>query len=249
MSSNRRFFVLALVPFLGACSWFTDFKQQPSIGTWQVFQADSAELKGFRGNPQGSVPVTGTAVAEYSVSYTPAPLTVDSLSGLANPVPVTEASLARGRQYYEMNCAVCHGSAGDGNGTLKQLNPMYAFAPSLIGDGTKARTDGYIFGMLRNGRGLMAPVNRIAEGDRWHVVNYVRALQGRHSVPTTRIGLPGETGETWPGATPLGPNRWPRHAMPTLNVVKKAAEHGDASHGADHAAPAAGEAKKTEGGH
>lgn len=246
MSSNRRFAVLALLPLLGACNWFTDFKQQPSIGTWQVFQADSAELKGFRGNPQGSVPTTGTVMAAYSVSYTPAPQTLDSLSALVNPVPVDDASLARGRTYYEINCVVCHGAAGDGNGTLKQLNPQYGFAPSIIGDGTKARTDGYIFGMLRNGRGLMAAANRIAEQDRWHVVNYVRALQGRHAVPGTRVGLPGETGETWPGATPLGPTRWVPHAMPTLTVVKKAA----GEHGGDHAAPAAaGEAKKTEGGH
>ena len=43
----------------------------------------------------------------------------------------------------------------------------------------KGRTDGYIFGMIRNGRGLMPPYNRIEEMDRWDVVNYVRALQGK----------------------------------------------------------------------
>ncbi len=248
MSSNRRLAVLALVPFLGACSWFTDFKQQPSVGTWQVFQADSAETKGFRGSPQGSIPTTGTVMAGYSVSYAPIPATIDSLSGIANPVPADSASLARGRIYYQMNCAVCHGDKGDGNGTLKALNPAYGFAPSLIGDGTKARTDGYIFGMLRNGRGLMAPVNRIAEQDRWHVVNYVRGLQGRYPVAIGPVGLPGQTAETWPGRNQFGPTRAVPHVMPTLNVVKKAA----GEHGGDHAtepAPAAGEAKKTEGGH
>ncbi len=50
------------------------------------------------------------------------------------------------------------------------------------------RTDGYIWGMIRNGRGLMPTYNRIEELDRWDVVNYVRGLQGscRRSSRRTR---------------------------------------------------------------
>ena len=57
-------------------------------------------------------------------------------------------------------------------------------------------TDGYIFGMIRNGRGLMPTYNRIEEMDRWDVVNYVRGLQGKlpQPVPTGPVGCPGETG-------------------------------------------------------
>jgi hypothetical protein len=39
-------------------------------------------------------------------------------------------------------------------------------------------TDGYIFGIISNGRTLMPSYRRIPADDRWYVVNYVRQLQG-----------------------------------------------------------------------
>ena len=80
---------------------------------------------------------------------------------------------------------------------------------NLTMDITKARTDGYIFGMIRNGRGLMPPYNRIEEMDRWDVVNYVRALQGVNgkTVPIGPLAAPGVTGDKVPGATEMGPTR------------------------------------------
>ena len=38
---------------------------------------------------------------------------------------------------------------------------------SIVTDKAKAYADGYIFGMIRNGRGLMPTYNRIEEPDRW----------------------------------------------------------------------------------
>jgi mono/diheme cytochrome c family protein len=214
--------VLALPLSLGACEWFTDFKNQPRIEPWEPFsQVDTDTTEGFRGNPAGSVPVTGTIVAGYEVSYRPLPNVVDSLSYLENPVPVTEASLARGRMNYQINCAVCHGDLGDGNGTLRQLNPAYGFAPAINGAATQARTDGYIYGMMRNGRGLMKPYRRIEEMDRWDVVNYVRALQGLVDIPheTGPVGMPGQNGATVPGPSASAPARPAPFMRPTIQLT------------------------------
>ena len=82
--------------------------------------------------------------------------------------------------------------------------------PTIRIDAAKARTDGYIFGMIRNGRGLMPPYNRIEERDRWDLINYLRALQGRVTgVPFERgpLARPGVTGDKVPGPSTLGPNR------------------------------------------
>ena len=75
---------------------------------------------------------------------------------------------------------------------------------------TKDRTDGYIFGMIRNGRNTMPSYNRIEERDRWDVVNYVRALQGLVTNVTFERGplaLPGVNGDKVPGPSTIGPNR------------------------------------------
>ena len=93
------------------CEWFTDFKRQPHVVTWESWRTDSL---GVRGAPQGSVPTDGTAMPSWLVSYSPSIATIDSLAAIPNPVPVTEASLANGRKHFQINCAVCHGANADG---------------------------------------------------------------------------------------------------------------------------------------
>lgn len=227
MRNNAVVRVLALATctlWFGACDWFTDFKQQPSVHTWGEFSADSAELKGFRGQPAGSVGTNGTLISIYQVSNSPLPLTIDSMSALPNPVAVDDRSLLNGRKYFQINCAVCHGESGDANTPMKQLNPMFGFPPSLLTDQAKGRSDGYIWGMMRNGRGLMPPYNRIEEADRWDVVNYVRGLQGRYPVTVGPVGRPGETGDKLPGVTRLGPTVPAAYFHPV--VVSRAARSG-----------------------
>jgi mono/diheme cytochrome c family protein len=217
-SMMRRLAILAVPFMLGACQdWFTDFKQQPSVGTWQNPMADSTgELIPSRGNPQGSVPVTGTTVAAWQVSYTGGLAQLDSMAGLGNPVAADERSLANGRKQYQINCAVCHGAAGDVNTPLKQVNiVMGSVVPSLVAGTALTRTDGYIWGIIRNGRGMMQPYNRIPEMERWDVVNYIRGLQGRYPVEKTAVGFPGQTGDALPGASLIGPTRWVPHTMPS----------------------------------
>jgi mono/diheme cytochrome c family protein len=207
MSVSRWRRVAAVLPLLSlaACgdNWFTDFKRQPSVVTWESLRSDSVAV---RGNPQMSVPTTGTFMAGFQVSYMGLPSTLDSMSVLANPTPPNEASLVNGRKYYQINCAVCHGDKAMGDGKAVKYG---MFAPNLTADATKARSDGYLYAIIRNGRGIMPSYNRIEEMDRWDVVNYVRGLQGRlgAAVPTGPVGQPGETGTKLPGMTRMAPTR------------------------------------------
>lgn len=193
--------LFSLVAGLGACSWFTDFKEQPKIDPWES-PSDSIP---FRGNPQNSVSIYGSAAPGFAVSRLAMPATVDSMSGIANPVPADARSLHNGRMYYQINCAVCHGEAGKGDGPI--LAAKAIFPPPLIGASAEGRTDGYIWGIIRNGRGAMPSYNRIEELDRWDVVNYVRGLQGKYQVVVGPVGLPGETGDKVPGYSQMGPTR------------------------------------------
>lgn len=237
MSANnvRRLAALALPLLLGACTqeeWLTDMKQQPSVGTWQYFGFDTiaGDTTPFRGNPQGSVPTNGIALASWQISYAAMPATVDSMSSLENPVAADARSIANGHKLYQINCAVCHGDLGDGKGTMAALNPAYAFVPAINGAATQARTDGYLFGMLRNGRGLMPSQNRIPEAMRWDVINYVRGLQGRYAVTTGAVGFPGQTGDKLPGYSAVGPTVPSSYLKPSTTGItpkaEKAAEAG-----------------------
>src|SRR5215467_2285515 len=69
--TTSRFSLAFLVPllFLGACSWFTDFKQQPKIDPWET----ASDTIPFRGNPQNSVSIYGSAAPGFLYDRAPTP--------------------------------------------------------------------------------------------------------------------------------------------------------------------------------
>ena len=201
-----RLAVLAAIPLaLGACDWFTDFKSQPSIRYWESAGNDSLPT---RANPVHSVPTTGAQTPAFAFGYGKDVATRDSMSVLRNPRPMSEESLRNGRMHYQINCSVCHGPSGRGAGAPVGQFGFPVF-PLTVGNAAD-KPDGFIYATIRNGANIMPPYNRIEEMDRWDVVNYVRALQGRapgFTVDTLPFGTPGQTGAAVPGYTPRGPTR------------------------------------------
>jgi mono/diheme cytochrome c family protein len=203
MRGARRLALAGVVAGLGACSWFTDFKQQPKHDPWE----SPSDTTPMRGNPQNSVSLYGTAAPGYQYGRLPTIGALDSMAGIQNPVPADARSLHNGRMYYQINCAVCHGESGKGFAESPIAKYPGVYAPALANGTAVARTDGYIWAIIRNGRGAMPSYDRIEELDRWDVVNYVRGLQGKYTVAIGPTGLPGETGSKVPGFTQMGPTR------------------------------------------
>jgi len=203
--SARSAVVLSLPLLFGACSWFTDFKRQPKIDPWEpMSQNDADSMSAPRGQPKYSVPISGTSAAAYMISYNALPGVIDSFNVVPNPVPVDERSVENGRKYFQINCAVCHGIGGNGN----PIGAKYGIiAINLMNERVGAFQDGYIYGMMRNGRGLMPSYNRIEEADRWDVVNYIRTLQGKTKFKpdSSPAGYPGQNGTSVPGYTASAP--------------------------------------------
>lgn len=84
--------------------------------------------------------------------------------------------IKRGQERYDINCAICHGRAGAGDGTVKAFGLMTV--ASLVAQPVVEQPDGRIFNTITHGRSTMGaygPV--ITVEDRWAIVTYVRALQ------------------------------------------------------------------------
>lgn len=215
MSVHRRLYsvtALAAVLVLAGCGdWFTTFTQQPSISNWEVATMDSSRIDstGARGNPVGSVPMIGGDYPDWVFPYTPIDGVINQMSVLENPVPATMESINRGHRYFQINCAVCHGDLGMGDGKAVSKDVGFLIPKSLVSDTVRNRSDGFIYGVIRNGRGQMPSYNRIEALNRWDVVNYLRGLQGMLSfaVPTGPLAIPGETGDAVPGATATSPQQ------------------------------------------
>ncbi len=159
---------------VGSVPWFTTMRDQVAVRPFE--NADSSLRAPKFLPPEGSIPTTGH---EDSLDIFGAGLA--AVNAMRNPVPATAASLARGRRIYDTYCAVCHGAQGAGDGTVAGRLGYVPAINTPVSVGMQIRlSDGYLYAVLRHGRGLMPRYgDRILDPrDRWNVVNYVRSLQG-----------------------------------------------------------------------
>jgi mono/diheme cytochrome c family protein len=110
------------------------------------------------------------------------------------PAPVTRETLERGRQRFEIYCAVCHGRTGEGNGMI--VHRGFPAPPSFHLDRLREAPVGHIVEVINNGYGLMySYASRVEPADRWAIAAYIRALQlSQHATltdapPTERARL------------------------------------------------------------
>lgn len=94
------------------------------------------------------------------------------------------AFLKRGEEVFNVNCAICHGKSGDGQGMTGHFG-VPGIANLTQDTYTQAvYPDGRLFDVISNGKGNMgAYKHNIALRDRWAVVSYVRALQLARKAP------------------------------------------------------------------
>lgn len=93
-----------------------------------------------------------------------------------NPLPIEMSVLERGRERFDIYCAPCHDRTGSGRGIVALRS---SWLPSdLREERLRKASDADLFDVITNGRRTMPPYRfQIAEGDRWAIVAYVRALQ------------------------------------------------------------------------
>lgn len=117
---------------------------------------------------------------------------------LTNPLPVTKENIEAGHHLYQVNCAVCHGKEGAGDGSItkdrsvtdsrgtRQLEnfpepPSYhksAGTPSSRGGLMGDLTAGKIYHTIYYGVGAMGShASQLNPEERWKVVMYVQELQ------------------------------------------------------------------------
>ena len=121
--------------------------------------------------PVGAVPVTGREIQRSVVEWAAVP----------NPAPDSPEALVVGAELFRINCAMCHGLEGRGDGPMAPifLDSGYLAPPDLTGPITSGRTDGDIFGVVTNGILVMPKFRQLlSPEERWLIVRHVRALQG-----------------------------------------------------------------------
>ncbi len=111
-----------------------------------------------------------------------------------SPVETTAELLDRGRERFNIICAVCHDRTGTGKGMVTHyigLTPP----TNLMEQAIREIPDGQIFNTITNGvRNMPSYKHQIPVEDRWAVIAYLRALQ--RSQTTTIEDVPADIRST-----------------------------------------------------
>ena len=147
--------MLLLLYSLPGCD-YARMREQESIRT---HEAQLPEM------PKGTIPVSeGTEE-----------LKMQDFQKISNPLGNSRDVLERGSRSYGYFCVVCHGSKGDGNGTVGQ-----SFAPlptDLRSPYVQNQKDGVLFYRINFGFNRHPPLYRtIEKEDSWAIIRYIRSL-------------------------------------------------------------------------
>ncbi len=96
---------------------------------------------------------------------------------LKNPLSPTKNDLAIAKEIYELNCAMCHGVTGKGDGYLVTSGKFTTDVTSLVDDFVQDKPDGEIFHVITVGSvsGFMGSHSaQVKEQDRWRIVSYIK---------------------------------------------------------------------------
>jgi mono/diheme cytochrome c family protein len=98
------------------------------------------------------------------------------IKGFPAGIAVTRDLVVRGQERYQIYCAPCHGTLGDGNGITKSYGMVAT--PTYHDDRLRSMAEGEIYNTITHGKNTMfSYADKLSPDERWAVVAYVRALQ------------------------------------------------------------------------
>lgn len=161
--------------------------QEAEINARPSLHGADSEVTLFKenGNMTALLPVKGTVPREGGIEYLPydKPNTPEALSASksikSSPLPLEEreADLVRGRKMYEINCAICHGTKGDGKGPIKVSGKYNGPVPNYK---DKNISVGSVYHVIMHGKNAMGSyASQLQPQDRWRVAEYVLELKNK----------------------------------------------------------------------
>jgi mono/diheme cytochrome c family protein len=179
---------------LGGCNWWYNDVPSPDDLMHKIPWFDhmifSKAIQPYEGSnmprntPMGAVPVGGGEADWHTGNPAALTFNFDTMVAkkLVRPKFTPRPDSRSGEDVYNTYCALCHSAQGTGaaDAPVKEM-----LAPSLLTAQARGYADGYLYSMVRYGRGRMPQYgDKIVRLDeRWAVVDYLRSLQAKSAPP------------------------------------------------------------------
>lgn len=174
--------IISMLLIFSACS--RDNRNHPGY-TYVNDMAPSEAYEYYSDNPNftdgktAQSPVAGTisrGLIPYQYAKTDTGQVLAGIN-LKNTLSATAKDYATAKEIYNINCAMCHGETGKGDGHLVTSGKFNTDVTSLVDEFVQNKPDGEIFHVITVGTvsGFMGPHNaQIKPEDRWKVVSYIK---------------------------------------------------------------------------
>ncbi len=122
----------------------------------------------------GAVGISSTVISNQDKKPWPVP---DNFSKMKNPVAADAASMAEGKNLYNLHCKSCHGTKGLGDGS--KAAQLKTEPGDFSSASFQSQSDGAIFYKTTEGRDDMPNFKKkLPDADeRWSIVNYMRSMK------------------------------------------------------------------------
>jgi len=133
---------------------------------------------GLKGK-EGQLPPVGSikrGFLPYEYPNTPEALIAVKAANLKSPLDSTKVDMKKGQELYDIYCAICHGTAGDGQGKLVKQQKFLG-VPNYK---DRQINEGSIFHVQTYGLNSMGSyANQLSQEERWMVAAYVMELKSK----------------------------------------------------------------------
>lgn len=177
-------FALAAIALITSCNsnGKPNYQYFPNMYESVGYEAYSShEVFEDNNTSEALLPVEGTVHRgwlPYDYANTPAGYASAKSNG-KNPLPYSKENLEKGKALYDIYCAICHGSKGDGKGTLVKREKILG-VPSYAANGGRVLTEGSIYHVMYYGINSMGSyAAQTSIKDRWQIVQYVESLKAK----------------------------------------------------------------------
>ncbi len=144
-----------------------------SVG-YETYSESKAFANGIEAqvSPKGTI-ARGYSLFEYENSTEGYNLAKETLK---SPLDSTQVDLDNAKVLFDIYCAICHGTKGDGQGNLVKREKILGVP--RYDDPARAIDEGSIYYVIYYGKNAMGSYkNQLSEKERWEVVAYVLDLK------------------------------------------------------------------------
>jgi hypothetical protein len=231
MKNLKSLFIVASAAAIGLAACNSGGHRKNPGKAYAMDMTHSRAYDAYTSNPNFSdsqtsrLPVVGTVARGHELPDHLVEGDTNAYKTFTTSARFTDDEVKEGSRLFNIYCAICHGTALDGNGPLYASGKFAAMPANLMGANYLHMTVGQMYAAVKFGKNAMGSyASQIDAKQRWQIIAYIKKQQAGAGGDAFAMGV------GTPAAAPAKDSTKAAAAAPATEAA-----HGDVkSHGAQH---------------